>query len=141
MIEYIILDISQSRSTRQGQEKLRELEELMEDAGFFNDQFQLGCGDSFEISDDETLPDSKAAAQLKKPGAGNKTAAKAAALPLIVEGEKDLSGSLAKYKKALLNKRTVLKEVKDRLESEQCTTCKPLVTLQTLTLSCSCLYN
>ncbi|OLP73574.1 hypothetical protein AK812_SmicGene47142 [Symbiodinium microadriaticum] len=59
----------------------------MEDAGFFNDQFQLGCGDSFEISDDETLPDSKAAAQLKKPGAGNKTAAKAAALPLIVEGE------------------------------------------------------
>ena len=54
---------------------------------------------------------------------------------MIVEGEKDLAGAVAKYKKALLNKRTVLKEVKDRLEAEQCTTCKPLETL-----SCSCLY-
>ena len=114
------------QTMRQGQEKLRELEELMEEAGFFNDQFQLGCGDSFEISDDESVPDSKAA-QNKK--GGNRTAAKAAALPMIVEGEKDLAGAVAKYKMALLNKRTVLKEVKDRLEAEQCTTCKPLVTL------------
>ena len=114
-----------SQTMRQGQEKLRELEELMEEAGFFNDQFQLGCGDSFEISDDETVPDSKAAAPKKNKG-GNRTAAKAAGLPLIVEGEKDLPGTLGKYKKAMLNKRTVLKEVKDRLEEEQCTSCKPL---------------
>ena len=85
-----------SQTMRQGQEKLRELEELMEEAGFFNDQFQLGCGDSFEISDDESVPDSKAA-QNKK--GGNRTAAKAAALPMIVEGEKDLAGAVAKYKR------------------------------------------
>ena len=92
----------------------------------------------FEISDDESVPDSKAA-QNKK--GGNRTAAKAAALPMIVEGEKDLAGAVAKYKKALLNKRTVLKEVKDRLEAEQCTTCKPLVTLHIkhcLVLVCTC---
>jgi len=99
----------------------------MEEAGFFNDKFQLGCGDSFEISDDETVPDSKAAANGKK--GGNRTAAKASGLPMIVEGDNDLSGTLAKYKKAMLNKRTVLKEVKDRLEDEKCTSCKPLVTL------------
>lgn len=111
----------------------------MEEAGFFNDQFQLGCGDTFEISDEESVPDSKAAAQGKK--GSNRTAAKAAALPLIVEGEQDLAGSVAKYKKALLNKRTVLKEVKDRLDAEKCTTCKPLVTLHVSTLSCSCWYT
>ncbi|CAE7020900.1 unnamed protein product [Symbiodinium sp. CCMP2456] len=107
-----------SDTITQGQEKLRELEELMEEAGFLNDQFQLGCGDTFEISDEESVPDSKAAAQGKK--GSNRTAAKAAALPLIVEGEQDLAGSVAKYKKALLNKRTVLKEVKDRLDAEKC---------------------
>ncbi|CAE7023435.1 unnamed protein product [Symbiodinium sp. CCMP2456] len=101
-----------SDTVTQGQEKLRELEELMEEAGFFNDKFQLGCGDSFEISDDETVPDSKAAANGKK--GGNRTAAKASGLPMVVEGDNDLSGTLAKYKKAMLNKRTVLKEVKDR---------------------------
>lgn len=66
--------------------------------------------------------------QMVKRG-GNRTAAKASGLPMVVEGDNDLSGTLAKYKKAMLNKRTVLKEVKDRLEDEKCTSCKPLVTL------------
>lgn len=99
----------------------------MQEAGFFNDEFHLGCGDSFEISDDESVPDSMAATQGKK--GGNRTAAKSAGLPLVTEGDKDLSANLAKYKKAMLNKRTVLKEVKDRLEEEKCTSCKSLVTL------------
>ncbi|CAE7894769.1 unnamed protein product, partial [Symbiodinium necroappetens] len=90
----------------------------MEEAGFFNDKFQLGCGDSFEISDDETVPDSKAAAEGKNGKKGGRNP-KGAGLPMIVEGEQDLSGSVAKYKKAMLNKRTVLKEVKDRLVEEK----------------------
>ena len=116
--------------TRQGQEKLRELEELMEAAGFFNDKFQIGCGDSFEISDDDSVPDSKAAegkGGRKGPGRGGTKAG----LPLIVEGDKELTASLGKYKKALLNKRTVLKEVKDRLVEEKCSTHQPLVTQHT----------
>ena len=116
-----------SDTVQQGQEKLRELEELMEEAGFFNDKFQLGCGDSFEISDDETVPDSKAAAEGKNGRKGGKNP-KGAGLPMIVEGEQDLSGAVAKYKKAVLNKRTVLKEVKDRLVEENCSTHQPLVT-------------
>ena len=63
----------------------------MEEAGFFNDKFQLGCGDSFEISDDETVPDSKAAANGKK--GGNRTAAKASGLPMVVEGERFIRNS------------------------------------------------
>ena len=89
----------------------------MEEAGFFNDKFQIGCGDSFEISDDDSVPDSKAAegkGGRKGPGRGGTKAG----LPLIVEGDKELTASLGKYKKALLNKRTVLKEVKDRLVEE-----------------------
>ena len=112
-------------NTRQGQEKLRELEELMEEAGFFNDKFQLGCGDSFEISDDDTVPDSKAA-EGKNGRKGGKP--KGAGLPMVVEGEKDMAGVIGKYKKALLNKRTVLKEVKDKLTEEKCTTHGNLVT-------------
>ena len=99
----------------------------MEEAGFFNDKFQIGCGDSFEISDDDSVPDSKAAegkGGRKGPGRGGKKAG----LPLIVEGDKELTASLGKYKNALLNKRTVLKEVKDRLVEEKCSTHQPLVT-------------
>ncbi|CAE7827987.1 unnamed protein product [Symbiodinium sp. CCMP2592] len=116
-----------SDTVQQGQEKLRELEELMEEAGFFNDQFQLGCGDSFEISDDESVPDSKAAEGKNGRKGGGRGGVKTG-LPLIVEGDKDLTANLGKYKKALLNKRTVLKEVKDRLVDEKCSTHQSLVT-------------
>ena len=47
---------------------------------------------------------------------------------MVVEGEKDMAGVIGKYKKALLNKRTVLKEVKDKLTEEKCTTHGNLVT-------------
>lgn len=134
---------------RQGHEKLRELEELMEQAGltyscdpylafiydiclrqpispgFLDDTFDLGAGDAFEISDEEN--------EIKdhKPPAGRKPKAKAApgagGLPVALEGDtKDVPEALTKYKKAVLNKRTILKAVKDRLDAEKCTTCGTL---------------
>ena len=144
----------QNPQPRQGQEKLRELEELMEQAGlkvlcgfvyssirslppphmhiclsinntklagFLDETFDLGAGDAFEISDDET------GIQDHKPPAGKKPRAKAApgggALPVTLEGDnKDVPEALSKYKKAVLNKRTILKAVKDRLDAEKSTT-------------------
>ena len=128
-------------STRQGQEKLRELEEIMEEQGtckheqqhvylhqqlnatmihngnanqgLWDEKFQLGMVDVFDVSDDETDKKTEEVEAKKKKGGG-------AALP-DVEGDETVDVFLNRYKKALLNRRTLLKDVKQRLKDEACT--------------------
>ena len=79
-----------------------------------NEDFDLGAGDAFEISDDEQGPrEEDAAKQSKKKK-------QAQGLPMTIENEADLKLQISKYKKALLNKRGLLKDAKQRLEEEGC---------------------
>ena len=95
-------------SLRQGNQKLRELEEILEGLGSFNENFSLG--DAFEVTDDAmdegggngpptpALPDDTAP---KKKGV---------AFPDI-EGEESVQDFLAKYKRGLLGRRSSYKDI------------------------------
>ena len=69
--------------------------------------------DVFDVSDDESdKTESAAVADTKKK--------KSAGLPDI-EGEETVEILVSRYKKALLNRRTQLKDVVQRLKDEECT--------------------
>ncbi|CAK9087882.1 unnamed protein product [Durusdinium trenchii] len=91
-----------------GDEKIRELEELAEAAGFLSESYDMGIGDAVDVSDDE----SESKDLKKKPTSG---------LPPI-EGDETYAQFTNKYKKAMLNRRQVYKDVSERLSSEGCTT-------------------
>ncbi|CAK9075224.1 unnamed protein product, partial [Durusdinium trenchii] len=82
--------------TKQGSEKMKELEELMNGSGFFNENFSFGLGDVMELSDDEGVD---------VPGPEPKPKPKPGVL-------------VAKYKKALLNRRAVFKETSEKWHKE-----------------------
>ena len=81
-------------------------------AGHFQD-LDLSLGDAWEVSDDET--------ETTNPADAKKKVSRGGTLP-DVEGDAPLAESIAKYKKALLNKRNILKDVSKRLTDEGCTT-------------------
>lgn len=76
----------------------------------------MGVGDAFDVEEEE---EEEAAPPPKK----GRTST---ALPTL-EGPESLEAFLTKYKKACLSKRQAMKEVQDRLETEQCTSHKNLV--------------
>lgn len=75
---------------------MKELEELMNGSGFFNENFSFGLGDVMELSDDEGVD---------VPGPEPKPKPKPGVL-------------VAKYKKALLNRRAVFKETSEKWHKE-----------------------
>ena len=84
--------------------------------GYLDSKFDLGAGDCFEISDDE-------AAEQKEEEPERKRRPPRKGL-LDIEGETPLPELIQSYKKALLNKRSVLKDVRNRLTEEKCETHK-----------------
>lgn len=91
---------------RQGGERLKELEEIMENTGLFNDQFSLGLGDVMEEVVDQ--PDT--------PQEQDKTKKKSVAFPPI-EGSETAPEFVAKYKKACLNRRALFKDISDKWQA------------------------
>ena len=67
--------------------------------------------DVFDVSDDESEKTTDTATDAKKK--------KSTGLPDI-EGEESVEIFVSRYKKALLNRRTLIKDVKDRLKDEGC---------------------
>ena len=88
----------------------------MNGSGLFNDQFNLGIGDVFEVSGDEGDDETRPPPPKSKP----------CAFPTI-EGEETTAEFVAKYKRALLNRRQVFRENHERWESEKPATGRRLV--------------
>lgn len=98
---------------------------LLRLTGCFTEDFDLSLGDCLDLSDAEDEP--KEAKDVKDGKPAKKC--KGSGLPAL-EGSETVDAFVAKYKKTLLNKRSLLKEAKERLEKEQCAThrflvCKP----------------
>ena len=90
--------------------------------GYLNEKFDLGAGDAFEVSEDEGSNEDAEVEKGKKKKQNGR-----GGLP-EVEGDGDLKTIVQKYKKGLLNKRSVIKDVQTRLEQEECRTCTSLET-------------
>ena len=108
---------------RQGDERLRELEELMSATGrdvregaatvasclgLWSEKFSMDLGDMLEVSDDEGEGNAPA-------GSGGKK--KPNPFP-SVDGDESLKEMLARYKKACLNRRAAFRELAERWEAE-----------------------
>ncbi|CAE7750009.1 unnamed protein product, partial [Symbiodinium sp. CCMP2456] len=95
---------------KQGYEKLRELEELLESSGYLREGFDIneGVGDALELSDFEDNSE-------KKP----KPAGRGSGLPEL-EGPETPDQFVQKYKKYLLNRRAAFKEANDRIKADGC---------------------
>ncbi|CAE7515481.1 unnamed protein product [Symbiodinium sp. CCMP2592] len=106
--------------SEQGTERLQELEQLMEETGCFTGDFDLSLGDCLDLTDNEE--DEQNGKDGKGGGQdGNSKKAKGSGLPPL-DGSESVDTFVSKYKKTLLNKRGLLKEAKERLEKEACTT-------------------
>ncbi|CAK9001975.1 Uncharacterized protein SCF082_LOCUS7136, partial [Durusdinium trenchii] len=95
----------------QGYEKMKELEELMNGTGFFNEAHSLGLGDVLELSDSEGGDDNNNEDENSKakPGKGQ--------LPSI-EGQEKCAEFVSKYKKAILARCRTFKDTSDRWNAE-----------------------
>ena len=78
--------------------------------GLFREDFDINLGDCLDVSDDENGPERLGGSAKKARGVG---------LPLL-EGSESVEQFVSKYKKTLLNKRSLFKEAKDRLDIEKC---------------------
>ncbi|CAK8993007.1 unnamed protein product [Durusdinium trenchii] len=96
--------------SEQGSQKMKELEELMQGSGFFNEGFSLGLGDVMELSDEES-PSSPSQEEEVPPGSKPKSKG----LPSI-EGSETCAEFVSKYKRAVLNRRQVFKDAAERDE-------------------------
>ena len=96
---------------RQGYKKMKELEELMNGTGFFNEAHSLGLGDVLELSDSEGGDDNNNEDENSKakPGKGQ--------LPSI-EGQEKCAEFVSKYKKAILARCRTFKDTSDRWNAE-----------------------
>ncbi|CAJ1390470.1 unnamed protein product [Effrenium voratum] len=94
--------------SQQGDERLRELEELMSATGLWSEKFSMDLGDMLEVSDDEGEGNAPA-------GSGGKK--KPNPFP-SVDGDESLKEMLARYKKACLNRRAAFRELAERWEAE-----------------------
>ncbi|CAJ1357204.1 unnamed protein product [Effrenium voratum] len=97
-----------SDKVEQGDERLRELEELMSATGLWSEKFSMDLGDMLEVSDDEGEGNAPA-------GSGGKK--KPNPFP-SVDGDESLKEMLARYKKACLNRRAAFRELAERWEAE-----------------------
>ena len=95
-------------------------------AGCFTDEFDISLGDCLDLSDSDYETHKNG-----KDGSGDKPnkKCKGPGLPPL-DGSETVEAFVAKYKKTLLNKRTLLKEAKERLEKEECATHRTLVRKQ-----------
>eukprot|EP00439_Symbiodinium_sp_Y106_P059595 s879_g8.t1 len=96
---------------KQGYEKLRELEELLESSGYLREGFDIneGVGDALELSDIEGPEE-------KKP---SKPVGRGSGLPEL-EGPETPDQFVQKYKKYLLNRRAAYKDAVDRIKTDGC---------------------
>lgn len=92
---------------------MKELEELMQGSGFFNEGFSLGLGDVMELSDEES-PSSPSQEEEVPPGSKPKSKG----LPSI-EGSETCAEFVSKYKRAVLNRRQVFKDAAERWAQEK----------------------
>ena len=76
----------------------------------------MGLGDAVECSEDEDEKNDGRSGEQKKRGSG---------LPGL-EGSETCEAFVQKYKKTLLNKRSSLKDAKERLTAENCTSSRCL---------------
>ena len=98
---------------RQGHEKLRELEELMSGQGIFTEDFQCGLGDFLEVGDqEEDDPEGKNPPAPKPSGTGADLDPKLKKDPFPpLDCALSASDMASKYKKALLNRQSIWKEL------------------------------
>ena len=101
---------------REGSEKIRELEEIMNGSGAFNENFSLGLGDFMEIEDQEASAQTPEAQG--KSGAPKGLKRKADPFP-CVDGEEACTDYIAKYKKACLNRKGVFRELQEKWDGMQ----------------------
>ncbi len=97
-------------SLRQGNQKLRELEEILQGLGSLTENFSLG--DAFEIADEavEDGAGGSPATPALPEGGGEPGKKKSVPFPDI-EGEESVQDFLAKYKRGLLGRRTAYKDM------------------------------
>ena len=92
----------------QGEEKLREIEEIMNGAGAFNENFDLTIGDIMvdEDDDDGSAPPPE--------GEPTKPPKKVANPFPNVDGEETMEQFVGKYKKTMLSRRGVFRTLHDQ---------------------------
>ena len=95
-----------------GEEKLLELQQELQDMGLFSSDFELGDLLDLDGSDDS---------ETGKGGGGD--SAKRKKLPEYphVEGEESLQEFLGQYRRAVLSRKALLKQGKDRLDKDGAT--------------------
>lgn len=96
------------KSARTGREKLRELEELMSGTGIFSEDFSCGLGDFLEVDDGQNPENPKPLddenGELPKPKPGKDP------FP-AVDGPLSASEFVARYKKAILSRQGVFRDM------------------------------
>ena len=101
-------------------------------AGCFTGDFDLSLGDCLDLTDNED--DDKDGKDGKE---ANGKKVKGSGLPPL-DGSESVDTFVSKYKKTLLNKRGLLKEAKERLEKEACTTHRLLTCKQACNVTVVC---
>ena len=105
---------------RQGHEKLKELEELMNGSGYWNESFNVGIGD-FVDHDVEGLPSvpdgprpiGNGPTGPELPGEEKDPKAKKEAFPSI-DGPGTCADLVAKYKRAILSRQTAWRDLNEK---------------------------
>ena len=110
---YNILFIAGLSVLRKGSEKLRELEEIAHGSGLFSENLEIGLGDLMEVEDVEApgqgsagLGQGQEQKLLPKPRTGNPFPG--------LEGEETAAAFVAKYKKTLLNRRAIFRDLHEK---------------------------
>lgn len=97
-------------SLRQGNQKLRELEEILEGLGSFKENFTLG--DAFEVTDDAVEEGGGNGPGTPLPEEGPGTGPKKKSVPFPdIEGDESVQDFLTKYKRGLLGRRSAYKDI------------------------------
>ena len=107
---------------RKGSEKLRELEEIAHGCGLFSENFDVGLGDLMEIEDLEA-PQGQGHTV---PGAGAKPKARSGNPFPPLEGQETAAEFASKYKKTLLNRRAIFRDLHEKWSAAPLPTGKTL---------------
>lgn len=105
---------------RQGQEKLKELEELMNGAGVFNESFDVGIGDfiDHDVEGQPSVPNGPRPIGNGDGGDGDENAIpnakpKKEAFPSI-DGPGSCAELVSKYKKAILSRQSAWRDLNEK---------------------------
>lgn len=109
---------------RKGDEKLKELEEIMMDSGLFNEDFSVGgIGDVAELSEEEgrgrgDRGDGEHGDGKNEEDPKDSKKKKGDPFPPI-EGQESCKEFVTKYKRSLLNRRQAFREALDKWDEEK----------------------